>query len=130
MDEEQVLELLTYKKDISVITVHIGALDHETVSRHSIKEYLKNNNRAFNSRPKAKFMKKDKIYIVGAGAIGKALAVFLQYAKKDVTLIRGSVDNLPAEVNQITVTNHENKVFQQKISTTTFCSSSSGRKGC
>jgi L-ascorbate metabolism protein UlaG (beta-lactamase superfamily) len=44
MDEKQVLELLNDKKDTTVITVHIGALDHETVSRKSLKEYLKNNN--------------------------------------------------------------------------------------
>lgn len=44
MDEKQVLKLLTYKKDAVVVTVHIGALDHETVSRGSMKEYLKNNN--------------------------------------------------------------------------------------
>lgn len=43
MDEEQVLELLNYKKDTKVITVHIGALDHETVSRKSMKRYLGNN---------------------------------------------------------------------------------------
>ncbi len=42
MDEEQVLELLNYKKDTTVITVHIGALDHETVTRKSMKEYLEN----------------------------------------------------------------------------------------
>jgi L-ascorbate metabolism protein UlaG (beta-lactamase superfamily) len=42
MDEKQVLELLNYKKDSTVITVHIGALDHETVTRKSMKEYLEN----------------------------------------------------------------------------------------
>ena len=33
------------------------------------------------------------IYIIGAGAIGKALAVFLQRKKRQVTLIRGSVED-------------------------------------
>src|SRR6478609_5082611 len=33
------------------------------------------------------------IYIIGAGAIGEALAVFLHLNKKQVTLIRGSVDD-------------------------------------
>ncbi len=42
MDEKQVLDLLNYKKDTIVITVHIGALDHETVTRKSMKEYLEN----------------------------------------------------------------------------------------
>jgi 2-dehydropantoate 2-reductase len=35
-----------------------------------------------------------RIYIVGAGAIGRALAVFLTLENKNVTLIRGSIDNL------------------------------------
>ena len=65
-------------------------------------------------------MKTDKIYIVGSGAIGKALAVFLQHENKDVTLVRGSVDNKPAEEILITVTNQDNQKFQQKIITTTF----------
>ncbi|GET25555.1 MBL fold metallo-hydrolase [Prolixibacter sp. NT017] len=41
MDEKQVLKLLTYREQISVVAVHIGALDHETVSRKSLKEYLR-----------------------------------------------------------------------------------------
>lgn len=43
MDEKQVLKLLTYKKQITIVAVHIGALDHETVSRKSLKEYLSTN---------------------------------------------------------------------------------------
>ncbi|WP_276088111.1 2-dehydropantoate 2-reductase [Pedobacter sp. JY14-1] len=35
------------------------------------------------------------IYIVGTGAIGKALAVFLKLSGQQVTLVRGSVDDLP-----------------------------------
>jgi 2-dehydropantoate 2-reductase len=65
-------------------------------------------------------MKTDKIYIVGSGAIGKALAVFLQEANKHVILVRGSVDNVSVEETLITVTNQENQKFQQKITTTTF----------
>ncbi|MCF3111780.1 2-dehydropantoate 2-reductase [Niabella sp. CC-SYL272] len=34
----------------------------------------------------------DRIYIIGAGAIGKALAVFLKLEGRNVTLLRGSVD--------------------------------------
>lgn len=37
------------------------------------------------------------IYIIGTGAIGKALAVFLKLANKNVVLIRGSVDDQPSE---------------------------------
>ena len=65
-------------------------------------------------------MKTTKIYIIGAGAIGKALAVFLQYEKRDVILIRGSVDNVPDEENEITVADQDKTVFKQKIKTTTL----------
>jgi 2-dehydropantoate 2-reductase len=65
-------------------------------------------------------MDNEKIYIIGAGAIGKALAVFLQSENRDVTLIRGREDNIPAKVELITVTNGENQTFQQEITTTTF----------
>ncbi len=36
------------------------------------------------------------IYIAGAGAIGKALAVFLKAAGRNAVLLRGSADDLPA----------------------------------
>ncbi|GET25554.1 ketopantoate reductase family protein [Prolixibacter sp. NT017] len=65
-------------------------------------------------------MDNKKIYIIGAGAIGKALAVFLQSENRDVALIRGREDNIPAKVELITVTNGENQTFQQQITTTTF----------
>ncbi|MUP39174.1 MBL fold metallo-hydrolase [Labilibaculum euxinus] len=41
MDEKQVLEMVTDKSSFKVIAVHIGALDHETVSRKHLKTYLK-----------------------------------------------------------------------------------------
>lgn len=41
------------------------------------------------------------IYIIGAGAIGQALAVCLKNVLKEVTLIRGSVDDQPASVQRI-----------------------------
>lgn len=65
-------------------------------------------------------MGNNKIYIVGSGAIGKALAVFLQHENKDVILVRGSIDNRDDEEILITVTNQSNQEFQQKIKTTTF----------
>lgn len=46
---------------------------------------------------------KTRIYIIGAGAIGKALAVFLKLEAKDVILIRGSVDDLPNSLETIKV---------------------------
>jgi 2-dehydropantoate 2-reductase len=36
---------------------------------------------------------KPAIFIVGNGAIGKALAVFLKLQDKDVIILRGSVDD-------------------------------------
>lgn len=64
-------------------------------------------------------MKEKKIYIVGSGAIGKALAVFLQQENKEVVLVRGSVDNIPDTEETITVVGKDN-TFQQRIATTTF----------
>ncbi len=66
------------------------------------------------------FMKENKIYIIGSGAIGKALAVFLRRENSEVVLVRGSIDNMPDEKVLITVTNKENQKFQQEITTTTF----------
>lgn len=43
------------------------------------------------------------IYIIGAGAIGKALAAFLTLSGKPATLIRGSVDDLPDSTETITL---------------------------
>ncbi|MBX2900092.1 MAG: 2-dehydropantoate 2-reductase [Cyclobacteriaceae bacterium] len=52
----------------------------------------------------------ERIYIVGAGSIGKALAVFLQRAGREVTLVRGrsnsngaTSQSLEVEVNSTTV---------------------------
>lgn len=43
------------------------------------------------------------IYIIGAGAIGKALAALLKNENRSVKLIRGSVDNVAAHTEEITV---------------------------
>jgi 2-dehydropantoate 2-reductase len=45
----------------------------------------------------------NSVYIIGAGAIGKALAAFLVKENKDVVLIRGSVDNLKTHTDTIHV---------------------------
>ncbi len=65
-------------------------------------------------------MNSSKIYIIGSGAIGKALAVFLQQENKPVILVRGSVDHIPEEVNTLTVTDQDNQEFRQDITTITF----------
>lgn len=65
-------------------------------------------------------MTSPKIYIIGSGAIGRALAVFLQRENKEVVLVRGSVDNRPKEENAITVFDKDDRKYQQKVLTTTF----------
>jgi 2-dehydropantoate 2-reductase len=53
----------------------------------------------------------DKIYIIGSGAIGKALTAFLSEKKKEVILIRGSVDDQPLFKETIEVNlNDETKI--------------------
>ncbi len=59
-----------------------------------------------------------EIYIVGSGAIGKALAVFLKLENRKVTLVRGSADNIPDASLQITV--KTDTTYQQEIPVTTF----------
>src|SRR5258708_14614650 len=46
----------------------------------------------------------DNIFIIGNGAIGKVLAVFLKLENKNVTLIRGSIDDGSSYIEEITVT--------------------------
>ncbi|MAG85833.1 MAG: Zn-dependent hydrolase [Flavobacteriaceae bacterium] len=41
MDKKQVLEMMNYMDSMKVIVTHIGALDHETVTREQMKVYLK-----------------------------------------------------------------------------------------
>lgn len=65
-------------------------------------------------------MKNPTIYIIGSGAIGKALAVFLKLENRDVVLVRGSVDHQPEEENIITVHGQNDQVFRQTVKTTTF----------
>ncbi len=62
---------------------------------------------------------KTDIYIIGSGAIGKALAVFLKLNNKNVTLVRGSVDHLPEFKKKITVIG-DGETFEQEITTSTF----------
>lgn len=57
----------------------------------------------------------NNIFIIGAGAVGKALAVFLKLAGKNVTIIRGSVDNLPAKNELIQVQMADGNVLEAKI---------------
>ena len=60
-----------------------------------------------------------EIYIVGSGAIGKALAVFLKRENKNVKLVRGSVDNIPDTENEVTVIG-KHETLKERITTVTF----------
>jgi 2-dehydropantoate 2-reductase len=61
-----------------------------------------------------------KIYIIGAGAIGKALAVCLENSGKDVLLVRGSVDEQPETIETIRLQMPDSSVLSADIRTTTF----------
>ncbi|MDO1512379.1 2-dehydropantoate 2-reductase [Maribacter confluentis] len=69
-------------------------------------------------------MKNTEIYIIGSGAIGKALAVFLKRENKQVKIIRGSIDNIPNITTDITVVGKD-YTFKEKVVTTTFSNLSS-----
>lgn len=59
------------------------------------------------------------IYIIGSGAIGKTLAVFLKLQNRDVTLIRGSIDDgsSHAEHIQVVVDNSTELTADIQVST-------------
>jgi 2-dehydropantoate 2-reductase len=59
--------------------------------------------------------KSTSIYIIGAGAIGKALAVFLQHGGKAVTLIRGHINEGPEYMENIEVTLSNGEKIQSDI---------------
>ncbi|MEJ7646122.1 MAG: 2-dehydropantoate 2-reductase [Chryseolinea sp.] len=62
----------------------------------------------------------EQIYIVGVGAIGKALAVFLNAQGKSATLIRGSVDNRPDEILPLTVNINDGTSITASVTVSTF----------
>jgi 2-dehydropantoate 2-reductase len=65
-------------------------------------------------------MNNPSIYIIGTGAIGKALAVFLKLANKNVTLLRGSVDNQPASLERFQVELSDKTVREASIEVSTL----------
>ncbi len=65
-------------------------------------------------------MMSKNIYIVGAGAIGKALAVFLKLNNKNVTLIRGSKDNEACYTEKIYITLPDNTELEANIEINTL----------
>jgi len=58
---------------------------------------------------------KNHIYILGSGAIGKALAVFLRISGQKVTLIRGSVNNGSVKTESIRVEMQNGTVSEADI---------------
>ncbi|MET3126167.1 2-dehydropantoate 2-reductase [Arcicella rosea] len=66
----------------------------------------------------------NNIYIIGAGAVGKALAVFLKLEGKNVYIIRGSVDNIPTQYETISVQIDTQTILKADIEVTSLSSHS------
>jgi 2-dehydropantoate 2-reductase len=62
---------------------------------------------------------KNTIYIIGAGAIGKVLAVLLKNAGRDVILLRGSVDDLASHIETVIVELREGTI-KEKVEVSTI----------
>ena len=62
----------------------------------------------------------DEIYIIGAGAIGKALAVFLARAGRRVRLVRGSIDDKASRRERIRVVASDGTAPDAEIEVTTL----------
>jgi len=60
------------------------------------------------------------IFIIGSGAIGKALAVFLKLQGKNVTLLRGRVDDGSSVVEELTVALADRQTFTAAVEVTTI----------
>lgn len=56
-----------------------------------------------------------KIFIIGAGAIGRALAVFLKQANRDVVMLRARVDNLPETIEEVEVSTASGEAIKANI---------------
>ena len=63
---------------------------------------------------------KNNIYIIGAGAIGKVLAVFLKVNNANVTLLRGSVDNKSSTKETIRVVLPDRTELEAEIEVSTL----------
>ncbi|SFC74398.1 2-dehydropantoate 2-reductase [Parapedobacter composti] len=64
--------------------------------------------------------KDNMVYIIGAGAIGKALAVMLKHNGRDVVLVRGSVDDGRIANDEITLELAGGKKYVQTITVLTL----------
>lgn len=61
-----------------------------------------------------------KIYIVGSGAIGKALAVSLKLENKNVVIIRGSIDNKPTCIEKMIIELNDNSRLEAELEVSTL----------
>ena len=59
------------------------------------------------------------IYIIGSGAIGKTLAVFLKHEGKDVVIIRGSIDDQSHRIEKIEVELNDKTFLDAEIDVST-----------
>jgi len=64
----------------------------------------------------------EKIYIIGAGAIGKALAVCLANAGRDAVLVRSSLDHQPDEVERTYLNLPDGSMLNAELTIITFSS--------
>lgn len=65
-------------------------------------------------------MNHQTIYIIGTGAIGKSLAVFLKLAGKNVVLLRGSVDNQLTSIEKFQVELNDKTIREASIEVSTL----------
>ena len=63
---------------------------------------------------------RNNLFIIGSGAIGKALAVFLKLAGRDVMIIRGSVNDGTSKTEQISVEMADGTVHKSDIAINTL----------
>ncbi|WP_256013981.1 ketopantoate reductase family protein [Desertivirga xinjiangensis] len=62
----------------------------------------------------------NRIFIIGSGAIGKALAVFLKLAGREVVLVRGSVDKESSRTERIRVETANDIIHQAELEIATL----------
>jgi len=60
------------------------------------------------------------VFIIGCGAIGKTLAVFLKLSGRDVILLRGSVDDGSHYTERIQVVLNDQSVLEGEIDISTL----------
>jgi 2-dehydropantoate 2-reductase len=61
-----------------------------------------------------------KVFIIGSGAIGKTLAVFLKLSGRNIVLLRGSVDDKSNYTEKIQVIVNDGSVLEAEIEISTL----------